>query len=75
MDYPYFYIDTVPVQQSLFANEELREKQERLDKMTDEIRSRFGYFSIQRAFMKQDEKLAGLDALSHTVHPVGYFHG
>ena len=68
-------MDHMPVQLSLFTDEELREKQEKLDQMTDEIRRRFGYFSIQRAFMREDERLAGLDAGTHTVHPVGYFHG
>lgn len=68
-------LDHMPVQLSLFTDEELREKQEKLDRMTDEIRRRFGYFAIQRAFMKQDEHLSGLDAGTHTVHPVGYFHG
>ena len=68
-------LDHMPVQLSLFTDEELRERQERLDRMTDEIRRRFGYFAIQRAFMKQDEQLSGLDAGTHTVHPVGYFHG
>lgn len=68
-------LDNMPVQLSLFTDEKARERQEKLDHMTDEIRRRFGYFSIQRAFMKQDEKLSGLDAGSHTVHPVGFFHG
>ena len=68
-------LDHMPVQLSLFTDEELRERQEKLDRMTDEIRRRFGYFAIQRAFMKQDERLSGLDAGTHTVHPVGYFHG
>ena len=68
-------LDHMPVQLSLFTDEELRERQAKLDRMTDEIRRRFGYFAIQRAFMKQDEQLSGLDAGTHTVHPVGYFHG
>ena len=68
-------LDTMPVQLDLFNDAALREKQEKLDRMTDDIRRRFGYFSIQRAFMQQDAKLAGLDAGTHTVHPVGYFHG
>ena len=67
--------DTAPIQMDLFTDENRRLKMEKLDRMTDEIRSRFGYFSIQRSFMKQDEKLSGLDAGTHTVHPVGYFHG
>ena len=66
----------IPVQMSLFMNEERRAKQEMMDKAVDEIRRRFGYFSIQRAFMYQDKILSKLDAQgSHTVHPVGYFNG
>ena len=62
------------MQMSLFMNEEKRAKQEKMDKAVDEIRRRFGYFSIQRAFMYQDKILSKLDAQgSHTVHPVGYF--
>ena len=64
----------IPVQMSLFMNEEKRAKQEKMDKAVDEIRRRFGYFSIQRAFMYQDKILSKLDAQgSHTVYPVGYF--
>lgn len=64
----------IPVQMSLFMNEEKRAKQEKMDKAVDEIRRRFGYFSIQRAFMYQDKILSKLDVQgSHTVHPVGYF--
>ena len=58
----------IPVQMSLFMNEEKRAKQEKMDKAVDEIRRRFGYFSIQRAFMYQDKILSKLDAQgSHTV--------
>ena len=49
--------DTAPIQLDLFTDENRRLKMEKLDRMTDEIRSRFGYFSIQRSFMKQDENL------------------
>ena len=69
-------LEDIPVQMDLFINERKREKQEKLDACIDEIRRRFGYFSIQRAFMLQDPALAGLDAMgSHTVHPIGYFNG
>lgn len=65
-----------PTQLTLFLNEEQREKQKKMDLAVDEIRRRFGYFSIQRAFMQQDPKLAHLDAQgTHTVHPQGYFNG
>ena len=66
----------VPVQLDLFISEELREKQEKMDQAVDEIRRRFGYFSIQKAFVYQDKALASLDAQSsHTVHTVGDFNG
>ncbi len=65
----------IPVQLDLFLNEQQRQKQQVLDRTVDEIRRRFGYFSIQRAFMYKDRVLSNLDAQgSHTVHPVSYFH-
>ena len=68
--------DAFPVQLDIFSSQELREKQEKLDRTVDEIRRRFGYFSIQRAFMYRDRHLMKLDAKGdHTVHPVGFFHG
>ena len=48
---------------------------EKLDRTVDEIRRRFGYFSIQRAAMYQDKVLSHLDAGTHTIHPHSYFHG
>lgn len=66
----------IPVQLDLFMDEQQREKQARMNAAVDDIRRRFGYFSIQRAFMYQDKLLSDLDAQgSHTVHPVGYFNG
>ena len=69
-------MEDIPVQLDLFQNEERRERQEKLDRAVDDIRRRFGYFSIQRAFMYRDRVLMNLDARGdHTVHPVGYLHG
>lgn len=68
-------MEDIPVQLDLFDNQEKREKLERLDRAVDEIRRRFGYFSIQRAAMYQDKVLSHLDAGTHTVHPHSYFHG
>ena len=65
----------VPVQLDLFMNEQRREKQEKLDRAVDDIRRRFGYHSVQRAFMYQDKILAQLNAKEHTIHPQAYFHG
>ena len=51
------------------------EKIKKMDQVVDEIRGRFGYQSIQRAFMYQDKILAQLNAKEHTIHPQAYFHG
>ncbi|MGN0355749.1 MAG: DNA polymerase IV [Muricoprocola sp.] len=67
--------DDMPYQLDLFISEQKREKLEKMDQVVDEIRSRFGYQSIQRAFVYQDKLLAQLNAREHTVHPQGYFHG
>ncbi|OUQ63496.1 DNA polymerase IV [Eubacterium sp. An11] len=67
--------DDMPYQLDLFISEQKREKLEKMDQVVDEIRARFGYKSIQRAFVYQDKLLAQLNAREHTVHPQGYFHG
>lgn len=67
--------DDMPYQLDLFMSEQKREKLEKMDQVVDEIRARFGYKSIQRAFVYQDKILAQLNAREHTVHPQGYFHG
>mgnify|MGYP000741940121 CR=1 FL=1 len=68
-------LDDIPVQLDLFGNQEKKEKLEKLDRTVDEIRRRFGYFSIQRAAMYQDKVLSHLDAGTHTIHPHSYFIG
>ena len=66
--------DTYWEQLYLFSSAEERERQKKLDRTTDELRRRFGYFSIQRGLMYCDRKLSGVDCeSSHTVHPRGYF--
>ena len=67
--------DDMPYQLDLFISEQKREKLEKMDQVVDEIRARFGYQSIQRAFVYQDKILAQLNAREHTVHPQGYLHG
>ena len=65
--------DTVPVQLDLFNNQEHRERQHKMDLAVDEIRRRFGYYSIQRGMMYQDRRLSSVNAKDdHTVHPHGY---
>ena len=67
--------EEMPYQLDLFMDETKREKIKKMDQVVDEIRGRFGYLSIQRAFMYQDKILAQLNAKEHTVHPQAYFHG
>lgn len=67
--------EEMPYQLDLFMDEVKREKMRKMDQVVDEIRGRFGYQSIQRAFMYQDKLLAQLNAKKHTVHPQAYLHG
>ena len=65
--------DTVPVQLDLFNNQEHRERQHKMDLAVDEIRRRFGYYSIQRGMMYQDRRLSSVNAKDdHIIHPHGY---
>ena len=64
----------IPVEASYLPIKGLQQL-EKLDRTVDEIRRRFGYFSIQRAAMYQNKVLSHLDAGTHTVHPpVSYTH-
>ena len=67
--------EEMPYQLDLFMDEVKREKMRKMDQVVDEIRGRFGYQSIQRAFMYQDKLLAQPNAKKHTVHPQAYLHG
>lgn len=63
-------------QMDLFQNYEKRQKQQQLDVAVDEIRRRFGFYSIQRGLMYRDKMLSAVNAKEeHTVHPHGYFSG
>ena len=58
----------------LFSSVEKREKQMKMDSAVDEIRRRFGFYSIQRGLMYRDRILSAVNAKEeHTVHPHGYF--
>lgn len=58
----------------LFQDPVLREKYQKVDEAVDDIRRRFGFYSIQRGIMFQDKLLSHLNAKEeHTVHPHGYF--
>lgn len=64
-----------PMQLSLLRDEARRDKRERLDRAVDEVRERYGYGSLQRALVRTDPALGGIDLTSHTIHPVGFFNG
>jgi len=58
----------------LFSSVEFREKQMKVDTAVDDIRRRFGFYSVQRGIMFFDKMLSAVDAKAeHTVHPHGYF--
>lgn len=62
-------------QLDMFTEHHLREKKMKLDEAVDDIRRRFGFYSIQRGLMYQDKILSAVNAKEdHTVHPHGYFN-
>ena len=59
----------------LFCDFQMREKHMKMDVAVDDIRRRFGFYSIQRGLMYQDKVLSAVNAKEdHTVHPHGYFN-
>ena len=64
-----------PRQLNLFVDESRREKLLLADSMTEKIRSRFGFYAIQRGIMYRDPFLSSLDAAAddHMIHPHSYF--
>ncbi|MDO5392135.1 MAG: DNA polymerase IV [Eubacteriales bacterium] len=63
----------VPIQLSLFMNEQKRERMQRMDNTVDLIRRRFGFYAIQRGLMLNDRGLSHVNAREdHTIHPHGY---
>lgn len=58
----------------LFDDISRREKMMKADAVVDDIRRRFGYYSVQRGLMYMDSYLSKINAKEdHTVHPHGYF--
>lgn len=61
-------------QMDLFCDYRYRDKQMKADQTVDDIRRRFGFYSVKRGLMVKDEGLSGVNAKEdHTVHPKGYF--
>lgn len=64
----------IPLQLSVFENEEQRQKQEMIDKTVDSLRKRFGHFCVQRGSVLADRPLGGINPKGdHVIHPVGFF--
>lgn len=62
-----------PWQINMFIDPDRRERQQRMDRAVDEIRRRFGFYSIQRGISMSDKTLKSLNAKEdNTVHPHGY---
>ena len=68
--------DLGTMQLSLYAEDQKRDKWERIDATVDHLRQRYGYMSVRRALMDSDPLLGHINVKDgHTVHPVGYFGG
>lgn len=51
----------------------MRDRRESLKRTMDELRCRFGYYSIGRVVTISDRTLTNIDPKNdHTIHPVGY---
>lgn len=60
-------------QLSLFEDENQRIKQEQLEYSIDNIRRRFGHYSVQRALLLTDGKLNSNPIEENVIFPVSYF--
>ena len=61
-------------QMDLFQKAQQQENQEKIERVVDGLRKRFGVFSIQRASLLKDQQLTGLDtSIQNQIHPMGFF--
>lgn len=61
------------IQLSLFPDRIAQQRREDLEDTIDQIRDRFGHFSIQRGIMLTDPILSNIDPKGeHIIHPVGF---
>ncbi len=61
------------VQLSWLEDEQRRQRQRQLELAMDQIRSRYGYYSIQRGLMLADRPLSGFNPKEeHIIHPVAF---
>ncbi len=65
---------STPVQLTLLEDEAQRIRREQLERAVDDIRRRFGHYSIGRAVNALDDTLGRINPKGdHIIHPVGYF--
>ncbi len=63
------------VQLSLLPDVSQLQKQEELEATMDNLRNRFGHFSVQKGLMLTDKELSGLDPKNdHIIHPISFFN-
>lgn len=60
-------------QLSLFYDEKQKLKEEQLEYSIDEIRKRFGHYSVQRALLLKDKALNANPIEENVIFPVSYF--
>ncbi len=60
-------------QLSLFCDERQKLKEEQLEYSIDEIRKRFGHYSVQRALLLKDKALNANPIEENVIFPVSYF--
>lgn len=60
-------------QLDLFSGVELWEKQMKVDEAVDDIRRRFGFYSIQRGLMYQDKVLSAVNAKEDHIFEFPHF--
>ncbi len=69
-------VGDVPLQLSIFEDQQAREENLALEKTIDDIRRRFGARSIQRLMMLEDTVLSGFNPKQeHVIFPESYFKG
>jgi DNA polymerase IV len=59
--------------QLTFFDEEKRMKRELLERSIDDIRSRFGHYSVQRALLLKDKELNANPIEENVIHPISFF--
>ena len=63
----------LPMQCDIFKSELVRDKYMKIDRVIDDIRNRFGFYSIQRGMMLCDKNLSELNAKDdHVIYPHSY---